>query len=237
MGNFIEGSKSQYIGGIVCVILTSIAITFGLIYGLVAMTKGQEVLGRCEGEDICFMLGDNSMCRGNYQEISTMTEEAKYQGESDVQDLEGLYDDILLHMQSNGINLVDNTAYLDWCKTYIDPQCTGQRCGAVEGEVMTFSREVNQKFYSASGAESITNAQELEEALVIMYWWRAEYGVEDSAQLDPLIMPSLNSCTPATMATGEKLWEDYSEYSVAGIDLTNYETFLTATDDWITDPP
>ena len=168
------------------------------------------------GLDFEFTEEDDQACRDAVK-MSIMALEANEDSNARAE-LDALYQKILDYRDGMGISLIDNSNLLQFMILAFN------RDGP--NAFVLPSDEVKAYFYSNEGATPFTNIQQLEEALTVVYFQRADKGLEAPIFPDYPTFEPLDSCSMKTMVAGFQIQQEVFRLLGEDVQLNNQGQFL-----------
>lgn len=121
--------------------------------------------------------------------------------------LDALYKDILKARSYQKSALIDNIDFVRWALNHERNSGSSSESTYYDSPEFLISpnEAVAEKFESASGAQPITNIQQLEEALNEVYYQRADFNLEHPAIQDLPYFEPLDTCSFHTAETAYQI--------------------------------
>ena len=134
-------------------------------------------------------------------------------------------------MAASNFPMVDNEDFIDWASTSPNPEFPEDKSVVAE-----LGDGVKQKFYSKDGATPIETVQQLESALIEMFWHRVDSQLEVAAVMGLFGPPDTSTCSEETQTAAWEIFSDYQAGLSVGIDLMNMSPFLKRVADSLPEP-
>merc|ERR1712226_100757 len=181
-----------------CCLVTAIVAAVTVVVAVALVVATVMLVDKSTGADVntstddctidyCFKEGDDDFCKENYLRIQEDYNSQYEYYQRQHEELMGLYNDILSRMARYNVRMVDNEDFLDWCKTYVSPEAdcgNNERCWvSPDDPEPVYTKEVDQYFRSANGAQPLTDIPQLKEALGEMFMWREDNAFEASMMI------------------------------------------------------